>query len=114
MDVSPIEGKELTAVEFVLDYLQLRFDEPLLTFYEWPTLLLPDFSLANGEPEYRNGLCAQIGEQVEVALFEEDNSLTLKLANGTVIALSLREEDLTAPVSGAFSETGFPADAEEF
>ncbi len=114
MDITSIEGRELTAVEFVLDYLQLRFDEPLLTFYEWPTLLLTDFSLAHGEPEYRNGLCAQIGEQVEEALFEEGNSLTLKLANGVVIALSLREEDLSTPQAGAFSETGLPADAEEF
>ena len=114
MDIAPIEGKELTAVEFVLDYLQLRFDEPLLTFYEWPSLLLSDFSLAHGEPEYRNGLCAQIGEQVEVALFEEGDSLTLKLANGTVIALSLREEDLTTSQAGAFSETGFAADQMEF
>ncbi len=114
MDITAIEGRELTAVEFVLDYLQLRFDEPLVTLYDWPTLLLPDFSLAHGEPEYRNGLCAQIGEQVEEALLEEGDSLTLKLANGTVIALSLREEDLTTSVAGAFSETGQPADAEEF
>ncbi len=114
MDISTIEGRELTAVEFVHDYLQLRFDEPLLTLYEWPTLLLPDFSVAHGEPEYRNGLCAQIGEEVETATLDEGDSLTLKLANGVVIALSLREEDLTAPQAGTFSETGSPAGQEEF
>ena len=114
MDISTIEGKELTAVEFVLDYLQLRFDGPTVTFYDWPTLLLPDFSLAHGEPEYRNGLCAQIGEEVELATLEEDDSLTIKLANNIVIALSLREEDLTLPTAGAFSETGLPSDQEEF
>ncbi len=114
MDVSVIEGQELTAVEFVLDYLQLRFDGPTVTFYDWPTLLLPDFSLAHGEPEYRNGLCAQIGEEVELATVEEGDSLTIKLANGVVIAISLREEDLTTSQAGAFSETGQAADAEEF
>ncbi len=114
MDISTLEGKELTAVEFVLDYLQLRFDEPLLTLYEWPTLLLPDFSLAHGEPEYRNGLCAQIGEEVELATLEEGDALTVKFSSGVVIALSLREEDLTAPQAGAFSETGSSADIEEF
>ena len=77
-------------------------------------VLLPDFSLAFGEPEYRNGLCAQIGEQVEEALLEEGDSLTLELANGVVIALSLREEDLTAPPGRSFSETGSLADTEEF
>ncbi len=114
MDISTIEGKELTAVEFVLDYLQLRFDGPTVTFYDWPTLLLPDFSLAHGEPEYRNGLCAQIGEEVETATLDEGDALTLKLANNVVIALSLREEDLSTPQAGAFSETGHPADQEEF
>ena len=31
MDISAIEGQELSAVEFVSDYLRLRFDGPLLT-----------------------------------------------------------------------------------
>jgi len=114
VDISSLEGRELTAVEFVLDYVQFRFDEPVLTLYEWPSLLLSDFSLAHGEPEYRNGLCAQIGEEVEIATLEEGDSLTVKLASGVVIALSLREEDLTAPQAGAFSETGFASDQEEF
>jgi len=33
MDVSAIVGEELKAVEFVEDFLQLRFEAPLLTFY---------------------------------------------------------------------------------
>ena len=64
MDISAIEGEELKAVEFVEDFLELRFGAPLLTLYAWPHVLLPDFSVAFGEPEYRNALCAQIGEEV--------------------------------------------------
>ena len=64
MDVSAIIGEELVAVEFVQDYLQLRFAAPLFTLYAWPHVLFPDFSVAYGEPEYRNALCAQIGEKV--------------------------------------------------
>ena len=45
-------------MEFVQDYLQLRFDAPLLTLYAWPHVLLREFSVAYGEPEYRNALCA--------------------------------------------------------
>ena len=67
MDISAIEGEELKAVEFVEDYLQLRFDAPLLKLYDWPYVLLTDFSVAFGEPEYRNALCAQIGETVATA-----------------------------------------------
>ena len=114
MDISGIVGEELTAVEFVQDYLQLRFDGPLLTLYAWPHVLLPDFSVAFGEPEYRNALCAQIGEQVSDAMLEEGSAITIELANGVVFGLSLREEDIDAPVSGSYSETGLAEDAEEF
>jgi len=114
MDVSAIVGEELKAVEFVEDFLQLRFEAPLLTFYAWPHVLFPEFSVAYGEPEYRNALCAQIGEEVTEASLEEGSALTIELANGVVFGLSLREEDIDAPVSGSYSETGLAEDAEEF
>jgi hypothetical protein len=114
MDVTALEGQELTAVEFVADYLRLRFDGPMITMYAWPHLLFPEFSLAYGEPEYRNGLCAQIGEIVKKASLEEFESLTIELENDTVIALSLREEDLSGPEAGSYSEDGSGLDEEEF
>jgi hypothetical protein len=82
--------------------------------YAWPHLLFPEFSLAYGEPEYRNGLCAQIGEIVAKASLEEFESLTIELENSTVIALSLREEDLSGPEAGSYSEDGSGLDEEEF
>jgi hypothetical protein len=114
MDVSGIEGQELTAVEFVSDYLRLRFDVPLLTFYAWPHVLLQDFSLAFGQPEYRNALCAQIGEMVAKAELKELDSLTIEFESGTVIALSLREEDMDGPEAGSYSASGSGEDEEEF
>jgi hypothetical protein len=114
VDISTLSGEELNAVEFVQDYLQLRFETPLLTFYAWPHVLFNEYSLAYGEPEYRNALCVLIGEKVEDATLEEGDSLTLKFENDTVIALSLREEDLDGPQAGAFSPTGSAADQEEF
>jgi hypothetical protein len=116
MDISAIESVELTAVEFVSDFLRLRFGDqgPMFTLYVWPHLLLPDFSVAFGEPEYRNGLCAQIGQTVAKASLEEMDALTIEFESGTVIALSLREEDLDGPESGSYSEDGTGDDAEEF
>ena len=114
MDVTAIEGQELTAVEFVQDYLRLRFDGPMLTLYAWPHVLLADFSIAFGEPEYRNALCAQIGEIVAKASLEELESLTVELESGTVIALSLREEDLSGPQAGSYSVDGSGLGDEEF
>jgi hypothetical protein len=114
MDISAIEGAELKAVEFVEDYLQLRFGQPLLRLYDWPHVLLTDFSVAFGEPEYRNALCAQIGETVSTAMLEEDDALTVEFANGIVFGLSLREEDVDGPGSGSYSATGDEVDAQEF
>jgi len=114
MDVSAVIGEELKAVEFVEDFLQLRFDAPLFTLYSWPHVLLTDFSVAYGEPEYRNALCAQIGEKVVQASLEEGDALTIEFENGTVFGLSLREEDLDGPESGSYSETGNVSDAQEF
>ncbi|MGD0648624.1 MAG: hypothetical protein ABR971_11580 [Acidobacteriaceae bacterium] len=114
MDISAIEGQELTAVEFVGDYLRLRFDGPMLTLYAWPHILLADFSIAFGEPEYRNGLCAQIGEMVAKTALEELEALTVEFESGTVIALSLREEELDGPEAGSYSADGSGMDEEDF
>jgi hypothetical protein len=114
VDISEIVGEELVAVEFVQDFLQLRFDAPALTFYAWPHILLSEFSIAYGEPEYRNALCSLIGEKVEDATLDEGDSLTVKFENETVIALSLREEDLDVPQAGSYSASGNATDQTEF
>ena len=114
MDISAIEGEELKSVAFVEDYLELRFATPVITLYDWPYVLLTDFSVGYGEPEYRNALCAQIGEMVSTASLEEDSALTIELGNGVVLGLSLREEDVDGPESGSYSETGNASDAQEF
>jgi hypothetical protein len=114
VDISAMEGQELTAVEFVGDYLRLRFDGPMLTLYAWPHILLADFSIAYGEPEYRNGLCAQIGEMVAKADLTELEALTVEFESGTVIGLSLREEELDGPEAGSYSADGSGMDDEDF
>jgi hypothetical protein len=114
MDVTGLVGQELKSVCFVEDYLELGFGDAKVTLYAWPHVLLTEFSVAYGEPEYRNALCAQIGEEVVEAAIEEGSALTIELANAVVLGLSLREEDIDAPVSGSYSESGDLVDAEEF
>ncbi|HEX3569566.1 MAG TPA: hypothetical protein VHU44_01955 [Acidobacteriaceae bacterium] len=114
MDISAIEGEELRSVAFVEDYVELRFGGPLLTMYAWPYVMHTEYSVAFGEPEYRNALCALIGEQVSTASLEEGGALTIEFINGVVLGLSLREEDLDGPDSGMYSETGSTADGQEF
>jgi hypothetical protein len=114
MDISGIEGVEMSSVEFSAEFVRLRFDGPALTLYAKPHLLFSEFSIAFGEPEYRNALCSLIGESVTKAACDEGEALTIEFDNGTVVALSLREEDLEEPTAGAWSESGDGDDEEEF
>jgi hypothetical protein len=50
---------------------------------------------------------------VAKAKLEELDSLTIEFESGTVIALSLREEDMDGPEAGTYSASG-GEDEEEF
>ncbi len=104
MDASVLKGEELTAVEFVERFLQLRFGDVLVSLYVWPDVADPDgISIAFGEPGYRDALCLLIGETVETAELEVGRALTAEFENGYVLALSLREEDVDTAESGTIS-----------
>ena len=111
MDLSPIVGQELTAVEFVQDFLQLRFDGPLLTLFIWPDVFREEGSYAYGEPEFRNVLCAQLGGTVTAATLEEGEAMEIEFENGVILRASLRAEDLDVPEAGQFSESGQPGES---
>jgi hypothetical protein len=51
---------------------------------------------------------------VAKASLEELEALTVEFESGTVIALSLREEELSGPQAGSYSEDGSGLDEEEF
>ena len=103
MSLENLPGERLSAVEFVHDHLQLRFDEALLTLYAWPDAADADgISVGYGQPNYRDALCSAIGELVTQSELDEGRSLTVEFENGTVFALSLRAEDLDTPEAGTF------------
>ncbi len=113
MPVESLVQEELTAVEFVEQHLQLRFGGSLLCLYAWPQLADADgISIAYGEPGYRDALCSVLGESVSSAQLDEGSALTVEFENGTVLALSLREEDLDVPEAGSFTDAA--GQTEEF
>ncbi len=104
MDLEALSGEQLSAVEFVADYLQLRFGDALLTLYVWPDVADADgISLGFGQPGYRDALCSALGENVTDSHFHDSTALTVEFENGTVFALSLREEELDTPEVGSFT-----------
>lgn len=103
-DLSTLEGEELTAVEFIERFVQLRFNEALLRFYVWPDVADADgISVAFGEPGYRDALCSLIGETATAAALDAERSLTIEFENGTLLAMSLRDEDLDTPEAGSYT-----------
>jgi hypothetical protein len=103
-DLSSLIGQELSSVEFLADHLVLHFDGPALTFYAFPDVFREEGSYAFGEPEYRNVLCGVLSEDVTAATLEENEAIEIEFESGVILRLSLREEDLDAPVAGEFSD----------
>ena len=57
-------GEKLSSVTFVLDYLQLDFDDSGFTMFIWPVILSENKKAFYGEDQYRNRLCALIAKVV--------------------------------------------------
>jgi len=57
-------GRQLSSVEFVQDYVQLRFDGPCLTAYVMPSVVTRGSSRSFGDSGYRDALCENIGKRV--------------------------------------------------
>lgn len=110
--MNPLEQlheSQLSSVEFVHDYLQLHFDDTWLMLYVWPDVADADgISVAFGEPGYRDALCSVIGESVSEAELNEGRSLTIEFENGTVLLMSLRDEQREVVEAGSLSVPGEP------
>jgi hypothetical protein len=91
-----LEGQAVSSVEFVQDYLQLRFDGPSLTAYTLPTISSKSSNVAPGEAGYRDALCERIGHPVKATNVDEKD-VSLLFDDGVVIRISLRDQDYKGP-----------------
>lgn len=103
MGISAIEGEQLSSVIFVMDYLQLSFNNAWLTLYIWPEVFRSEGSYAFGEPGYRDALCEQITEIVSSTSIEDGVALEIGFENGVIFRTSLRDEDYVGPEAINFS-----------
>lgn len=91
-----VVGRQLSSVEFVQDYVQLRFDGPVLTAITQPIVLAGSARYHWGCNEYRNELCNLITKIVVTAQLIPHDAVRITFDNGTVIAISLRDQDYRA------------------
>ena len=88
-----IIGEQLSAVTFVQDYIQLHFDGPRLTVFSHPVVILGDQTFHWGKPGFRDALCSSIAKQVTDARVAYGDSISIKFADGSMIRISLKDED---------------------
>ena len=84
-----LAGELLSSVEFVQDYLQLRFDGPTLNVSGSITVSAGNDSRTAWEAGFRDLLCGQIGKRVERITELTDDALTFWFADGSTITVSL-------------------------
>ena len=91
--LSELVGREMSSVEFVRDYLQLRFDGPTMNVYTPVTVVAGEERATTWDAHVRDLLCAQISKAVSSVSVEASEVLTLVFADASVIRISLREQD---------------------
>ena len=90
-------GNQLSSVEFVQDYLQLRFDGPCINVYNPLTVKTARSEIKSWDNGFRDLLCGQITKIVKIVNFESERELRLQFLDDSLIIISLRPEDYTSP-----------------
>ena len=87
-----LRGRQLGAVVFVQDYLQLQFDGTTLTMTTWP-VVQREGEFKYGDARYRDALCGCIAKVVEVADVITRDRLRIVFRDGSKLVTSLKDAD---------------------
>ena len=89
--------ERLSAVTFVMDYWQLAFDGHGLTILTRISVKGPSWQVSDGDPEFRNRLCGCVGDAVADVAFRHGDCLALTFVGGSIVEVSLRDQDYRGP-----------------
>jgi len=100
-----IVGRQLGSVEFVQDYVQLKFDGPGLTAITQPTVEVSGREFRWSEPGFRDALCGRITRKVVSARVLPEDSVRITFDDGAIVKVSLRKDDYRAAEAVKFDVT---------
>jgi len=104
---SPLQlvvGCKLTAVSFVMDYLQLEFSPYGFLIYNWPILSIDGKTTRFAEGGYRECLRTFVGKQVSGVDEYLDKGLALEFLDGSSFSVPLKVgADFPSPEVAEFS-----------
>ncbi len=93
--LSSIVGERLSAVTFVMDYVQIQFDGHYFTNYAWPIVFVDRRRFIQSDSTYRNALCSLIAKRV--SRFEEylDAGLVFEFEDSSSLEMPTSTQDET-------------------
>jgi hypothetical protein len=100
-----LDGETLESVTFVADYWQLHFGNSTISPLTRVEVRTSDASVKNGDDQFRNRLCEQIGKAVESFELTPSVACVIAFEDRSVIWISLDRSDYRGPegltISGA-------------
>jgi hypothetical protein len=97
-----ILGSQMSSIEFVQDYVQLRFDGPCLTAHTRPTVSASGTTFRWSEAGYRDVLCGRIAKKV-VRADVSASAIAIGFEDGAEIQVSLSKADYRGPEAAMFT-----------
>lgn len=104
--LAPIIGEYLSAVTFVMDYVQLDFNGACLTALTLPTVRVFDRVWSDADPEWRNRLCDRIGVIARSVDIRDGDRVSVDFEDDSRIEISLRASDYRGPEAINFNAPG--------
>src|SRR6266480_3468259 len=104
-DIAPLNvlvGRQLSSVEFVRDYLQLRFEGPCLTVITDPIVEMGSIKFERNNNEFCNVLCGRISTTVLQAYVHENEEIRIDFHDNAGIIISLKPENYIGPEAALF------------
>jgi len=104
--LNQIVGEKLSAVVFVMDYIQLQFDGFVLTILNPITVFDKGISVVSGNTQFRNLLCDQITKVVKTIECRENEGLIVEFEDSAKISVSLKPEQYSGSEAVIFQSLG--------
>jgi hypothetical protein len=99
-------GEQLSSVEFVQDYVQLRFNGPCLTVYcSLHQITKDDLTKTWGEAGYCDELCRLTALSIEQVRIEPSECLAITFDDGSIWSMSLRDEHYRGPEALCYTDS---------
>lgn len=95
--LAELNGKQMSSVEFVQDYLQLRFDGPTINVMTRTTVKADGKESKSWDDQFRNMLCGQIAKIVVSAVLVPDEELKICFDDQSEVLISLKPKDFNGP-----------------